>query len=237
MRRVSPKHKTPLRRRPSSRIARTVALSPGARLGPYEIIAQIGVGGMGEVYRAKDTRLPREAAIKVSARDDSASGSPREAQIIASLNHPNISTLYDVGPDYLVMELVEGPTLAEQIRQGPLTLDEAAAIARQIADALDYAHERGIVHRDLKPGNMKIRPDGVVKVLDFGLAKTGGRGRPQSDEVADDGRAPDRGGRRSWAPSAYMAPEQATGKVVDKRADIWAFGCVFYEMLTGAPLH
>ena len=127
---------------------------------------------MGEVYRARDTRLPRDAAIKVSAERFSERFA-REAHAIASLNHPNITTLYDVGPDYLVMELVEGPTLADRIRQGVLTLDEASAIARQIADALEYAHEKGVIHRDLKPGNVKIRPDGVVKVLDFGLAKSG----------------------------------------------------------------
>ena len=190
---------------------------------------------MGEVYRAKDTRLPREVAIKVSAErfSDRFAG---EAPIIASLNHPNISTLYDVGDDYLVMEIVEGLTLADKIRQRPLTLDEASAIARQIVDALDYAHERGVVHRDLKPGNVKIRPDGVVKVLDFGLAKSGvGRlveaaeavtvARPQTDVGVVLGTA------------AYMAPEQATGQVVDRRADIWAFGCLFYEMLAGAPPH
>ena len=131
-----------------------MALTPGTRLGSYEIVGSIGVGGMGEVYRAKDTRLPRDAAIKVSAEkfNERFAG---EAHAIASLNHPNITTLYDVGTDYLVMELVEGPTLAERIRQGPLPLDEAIGIARQIADALDYAHERGIVHRDLKPATSR----------------------------------------------------------------------------------
>src|SRR5262245_13937807 len=141
-----------------------MALTTGSRVGTYEILGPIGAGGMGEVYRAKDTRLPREAAIKVSALKFS-DRFAREAHVIASLNHPNITTLYDVGPDYLVMELVEGPTLADRIKQGPLSLDEAGDIARQIADGLDYAHEKGVVHRDLKPGNVKIRPDGVVKVL------------------------------------------------------------------------
>jgi serine/threonine protein kinase len=140
-----------------------MALTTGSKVGTYEILGPIGAGGMGEVYRAKDTRLPREAAIKVSALKFSERFA-REAHVIASLNHPNITTLYDIGPDYLVMELVDGPTLADRIKQGSLTLDEASNIARQIADALDYAHERGVVHRDLKPGNIKIRPDGVVKV-------------------------------------------------------------------------
>ena len=211
-------------------------LVPGTRLGHYEIVETIGSGGMGEVYRARDTRLPRDAAIKVSAEKFS-DRFAREAHAIASLNHPNITTLYDVGPDYLVMELVEGPTLAARILQGPLPLDEASAIGRQIADALDYAHERGIVHRDLKPGNVKIRPDGVVKVLDFGLAKSGpSRVASQTDEAPTVSLHQTEEGV-VLGTAAYMAPEQARGQEVDKRADIWAFGCVFYEMLTGAPPH
>jgi Tol biopolymer transport system component/tRNA A-37 threonylcarbamoyl transferase component Bud32 len=208
-----------------------MALTAGTKLGAYEIVAPIGAGGMGTVYRARDTRLPRDAAIKVSAQKFSERFTS-EAHAIASLNHPNITTLYDIGPDYLVMELVEGSTLAERIAQGPLPLNEASAIARQIADALDYAHERGIVHRDLKPGNVKIRPDGVVKVLDFGLAKSVAHLASQSDD------SPTMAAPRTEAgmivgTAAYMAPEQITGRDVDKRADIWAFGCVFYEMLTG----
>ena len=210
-------------------------LAPGTRLGVYEVVDGIGAGGMGTVYRARDTRLPRDAAIKVSSErfSDRFAG---EAHAIASLNHPNITTLYDVGPDYLVMELVEGPTLAERIAQGPLRLDEAATIGRQIADALDYAHERGIVHRDLKPGNVKIRPDGVVKVLDFGLAKA----RPAAGSNSD--AAPTVSAHETAAgvivgTFAYMSPEQLTGKAADRRADVWAFGCVFYEMLTGRMLH
>src|SRR5216684_1178095 len=145
-------------------------LSAGTRLGPYELLAPIGAGGMGEVYRAHDPRMGRDVAIKVSAERFSDRFS-REVHAIAALNHPNICTLYDVGPNYLVMELIEGPTLAERIKQGPVPLEEALGIAKQIADALEAAHEKGVVHRDLKPGNVKIKPDGVVKVLDFGLAK------------------------------------------------------------------
>jgi len=210
--------------------------SPGSRLDHYEIVELIGKGGMGEVYRARDTRLPRETAIKMSAERFSERFA-REAQIIASLNHPNISTLYDVGANYLVMELVEGPTLAERIRQGPLSLDEASTIARQVADALDYAHDRGVVHRDLKPGNIKIRPDGLVKVLDFGLAKVGGdRVATQLADSPTVSLRPTEAGV-VLGTAAYMAPEQARGQEVDRRADVWAFGCVFYEMLTGAPPH
>ena len=210
-------------------------ISAGTTLGVYEVLGSIGSGGMGTVYRARDTRLPREAAIKVSAARFT-DRFAREAHAIASLNHPNITTLYDVGPDYLVMELVEGPTLADRIAQGPLSVDEAAGIARQIAEALDYAHERGIVHRDLKPGNVKIRPDGLVKVLDFGLAKAGAAIAALSDQ------SPTMTAHQTEAgvivgTAAYMAPEQVKGQEVDKRADIWAFGCVFYEMLTGASVY
>jgi len=148
-----------------------MSLGPATRLGPYEILAPIGAGGMGEVYRARDTRLNREVAIKVSGERFS-DRFEREAHSIAALNHPNICTLFDVGPNYLVMELVEGRTLADRIREGAVPLDEALAIAGQIAEALEAAHEKGIVHRDLKPSNIKIKPDGAVKVLDFGLAKT-----------------------------------------------------------------
>jgi eukaryotic-like serine/threonine-protein kinase len=209
--------------------------SPGSRLDHYEIVELIGKGGMGEVYRAKDTRLPREAAIKISAQQFSERFA-REAKIIAALNHPNISTLYDIGPNYLVMELVEGPTLADRIKQGALTLEEASAIARQIADALDYAHEKGVVHRDLKPGNVKIRPDGLVKVLDFGLAKVGGMPVAPSDESPTITVGQTQAGM-ILGTAAYMAPEQAKGKEVDKRADIYAFGLVFYEMLSGVRPH
>ncbi len=201
-----------------------------------QILGPIGAGGMGEVYRAKDTRLPREAAIKVSALKFSERFA-REAHVIASLNHPNITTLYDVGPDYLVMELVDGPTLADRIKQGPLPLEEASNIARQIADALDYAHERGVVHRDLKPGNVKIRPDGVVKVLDFGLAKSGGARAGTHSDDSPTMTTPATGPGVVLGTPAYMSPEQAKGREVDKRSDIWAFGCVFYEMLTGTAVY
>src|SRR3989441_7770652 len=147
-----------------------MSLLAGTRLGPYEILAPLGAGGMGEVYRARDPRLGREVAIKVSAERFN-DRFEREVHAVAALNHPNICHLYDVGPNYLVMELVEGPTLAERIASGAIPLDESLAIARQIADALEAAHEKGIIHRDLKPGNIKIKADGVVKVLDFGLAK------------------------------------------------------------------
>src|ERR1700736_6208313 len=145
-------------------------LAPSTRLGPYEIVALIGAGGMGEVYRARDPRMGREVAIKVSAERFS-DRVEREVHAVAALNHPNICHLYDVGPNYLVMELVEGPTLAERIASGAIPLEEALKIARQIGDALEAAHEKGIIHRDLKPANMKITSEGMVKVLDFGLAK------------------------------------------------------------------
>jgi Tol biopolymer transport system component len=206
-------------------------LTKGSRLGPYEIYAPIGAGGMGQVYKAHDTRLGRDVAIKVSAERFSERFA-REAHAAAALNHPNVCTLHDVGPNYLVMELVEGPTLAERIEQGPVPLEEALEIAGQIADALDAAHQKGIVHRDLKPANIKIKPDGAVKVLDFGLAKMGGTPAVLSEDSPTLTECATQAGV-ILGTAAYMAPEQAKGKPVDKRADIWAFGVVLYEMLTG----
>src|SRR6202165_1377712 len=145
-------------------------LAPSTRLGPYEIVALIGAGGMGEVYRARDPRMGRDVAIKVSAERFS-DRFEREVHAVAALNHPNICHVYDVGPNYLVMELVEGPTLAERMKEGAMPLEQVLPVARQIAEALEAAHEKGIIHRDLKPANIKITPEGVVKVLDFGLAK------------------------------------------------------------------
>jgi serine/threonine protein kinase len=201
-------------------IDRPTSLEPGRCLGPYRIECFLAAGGMGEVYRATDTRLHREVAIKVSAARFS-ERFEREARVIASLNHPNICQLHDVGPNYLVMELVEGPTLADRIQQGALPLDEALAIARQIADALEAAHEKGRVHRDLKPANVKVTPGGVVKVLDFGLAKAA----EEPIATGDPSNLPTQT-ISSTRPgvilgtAAYMSPEQARGAAVDKRADI-----------------
>jgi len=208
-------------------------LSKGDRLGPYEILEAIGKGGMGEVFRARDTRLNRDVAVKVSSEHFS-ERFEREAKAIASLNHPNICTLHDVGPNYLVMELVEGPTLAERIREGAIPLDEALKIAKQIGDALEAAHDKGIVHRDLKPGNVKIKPDGTVKVLDFGLAKMNAPATESENSPTLTMGETKAGVILGTA--AYMAPEQARGKQVDKRADIWAFGVVLNEMVTGQRL-
>ena len=209
-------------------------LATGSKLGPYEIRTPIGAGGMGEVYRAHDPRMGRDVAIKISAERFSDRFS-REVHAVAALNHPNICQLYDVGSDYLVMELVEGPTLSERIRQGVVPLDQALRIARQIADALEDAHEKGIVHRDLKPGNIILRPDGTVKVLDFGLAKV--TDKTPSGERFEHSQSPtlDPVSRVGIVvgTATYMPPEQARGKLVDKRADIWAFGVILYEMLSG----
>ena len=201
----------------------------GDTLGPYEVLASLGAGGMGEVYRARDSRLNRDVAIKVSA-EQFTDRFEREARAVAALNHPNICTLYDVGPDYLVMEYVDGETL-----KGPLPLDDALHIARQIGNALDEAHAKGIVHRDLKPGNIKIKPDGTVKVLDFGLAKMGGTPTVPSQDSPTISLAPTQAGV-ILGTAAYMSPEQARGKPVDKRTDIWAFGVVLYELLIGEQL-
>jgi len=217
-----------------------VALTIGSRVGPYQITAEIGAGGMGVVYRAHDPRLGRDVAVKVSAERFS-ERFEREARAVAALNHPNICTLHDVGPDYLVMELVEGETLADVLAQRPrlspgLPIDETLRIARQIALALDAAHDAGIVHRDLKPGNIKIRTDGTVKVLDFGLAKIHGATEPTSQDIDKLTHSPTLLATQAGlilGTAAYMSPEQARGKVVDRRADIWAFGVVVYEMLAG----
>jgi eukaryotic-like serine/threonine-protein kinase len=220
-----------------------VSLASGTRLGPYEITAQIGVGGMGEVYRATDTNLKRAVAIKVlpgavASDAERLARFQREAEVLASLNHPNIAQVHGLeksdGTTALVMELVEGPTLAERIAEGPLPIDDALPIAKQIAEALETAHEQGIIHRDLKPANVKVRSDGTVKVLDFGLAKAlepAGLALEPSQSPTITSPAMTRMGI-ILGTAAYMSPEQARGKAVDKRADIWAFGCLLYEMLT-----
>jgi len=209
-------------------------LQAGDKLGHYEITGLIGHGGMGEVYRARDLRLNREVAIK-SSREQFSERFEREAHAIAALNHPNICTLYDVGPSYLVMELVEGETLDDRLKRGPISLEETLRLAHQITEALENAHEKNITHRDLKPGNIMIRPDGTVKVLDFGLAKLGQAVASDSMVVTVSPTATHAG--VILGTPAYMAPEQAKGRSdVDKRADIWAFGVVFYELLVGERL-
>ncbi len=218
-------------------------LNPGTKLGPYEVVVPLGAGGMGEVYRARDTRLGRDVALKVLpeayTRDPQRMARfEREAKVLASLNHANIASIYGLEESgtsrALVMELVEGPTLADRIKQGPIPLEEALPMAKQVAEALEYAHERGIIHRDLKPANVKVTPEGQVKVLDFGLAKAL-EAETSEEEVQNSptlsAAATQEGVLLGTA--AYMSPEQARGKRADRRADIWAFGCVLYEMLTG----
>jgi Tol biopolymer transport system component/predicted Ser/Thr protein kinase len=213
-----------------------MTLSAGTRLGPYEILAPIGAGGMGEVYRARDTQLKREVALKVLpdsfARDpERLARFQREAEVLASLNHPNIAQIYGVEERALVMELVAGETL-----KGPLPLETALNYAKEIADALEAAHDKGIIHRDLKPANIMITPTGVVKVLDFGLAAVAQSSDPSNPANSPTLTiSPTRAGM-ILGTAAYMSPEQARGKAVDKRADIWAFGAVLFEMLTGKPL-
>ena len=217
-------------------------LARGARLGTYEVLAALGEGGMGQVFRARDSRLGREVALKVLAEPykldaERRARLDREARVLASLNHPNIATLLgleEVGDmQALVLELVDGVTLAERLSEGPLPVAEAVAIAQQISAALDTAHEHGVVHRDLKPDNIKIRADGTVKLLDFGLAKAFATEAEASERDSPTVTALDIGGRAVMGTPAYMSPEQARGLPVDKRADIWAFGCVLYEMLAG----
>jgi Protein kinase domain/WD40-like Beta Propeller Repeat len=220
-----------------------MALASGTRLGSYEVVAQIGAGGMGEVYQAHDTKLGRDVAIKVLpeafAHDpERLSRFQREAKMLAALNHPNIATIHGLeqsgGMSYLVMELVSGETLAERVKAGLLGIEEALKIAVQIAEALEAAHEKNIIHRDLKPANVKVTPEGKVKVLDFGLAKAFA-GDATNEDI---GNSPTLSMAATMqgvilGTAAYMSPEQAKGKAVDKRTDIWAFGCVLYELLTG----
>jgi serine/threonine-protein kinase len=221
-----------------------LALTPGTRLGPYEIVALLGSGGMGEVYRARDTKLGRDVAIKILpeafAHDaDRLARFTREAKTLAALNHPHIAGIYGLegsdGVSALVMELVEGEDLSQRIARGAIPLDEALPIAKQIAEALEAAHEQGIIHRDLKPANIKVRSDGTVKVLDFGLARAT---EPAGAASASASMSPTLSLHTTQAgmilgTAAYMSPEQAAGKIVDKRTDVWSFGVVLMEMLTG----
>jgi eukaryotic-like serine/threonine-protein kinase len=221
-----------------------MSLAPGTSIGPYEVVSPIGAGGMGEVYRATDKNLGRTVAIKIlpdefSRDSERLARFEREARTLALLNHPNIATIHGFekndGVRALVMEYVDGPTLADRLERGPIPLDEALPIARQIADALETAHEKGIVHRDLKPANIKIRPDGTVKVLDFGLAKAL-ETAPHSSDASQSPTITSPAMTRVGVilgTAAYMSPEQARGRAADKRSDVWAFGCVLFEMLTG----
>ena len=219
-----------------------MALNVGARLGHYSVTALLGEGGMGQVWQATDTQLNREVALKIlpdafAADPDRLARFQREAQVLASLNHPNIAAIYGIeeseGTRALVLELVEGPTLADRIAQGAMPIEDALPLAKQIAEALEAAHEAGVIHRDLKPANIKVREDGTVKVLDFGLAKA-----LDPSPTSDPSQSPTLTAAATqmgviMGTAAYMSPEQARGKTVDKRADIWAFGAVLYEMLTG----
>ncbi|MGD8324603.1 MAG: protein kinase, partial [Gammaproteobacteria bacterium] len=221
-----------------------MSLAPGTRFGAYEIGDAIGAGGMGEVYRATDTNLKRDVAVKVLpatfAEDaDRVARFKREAEVLASLNHANIAQIYGLekadGQTVIVMELVEGPTLANRIAQGPIPADEALGIAQQVADALEAAHGAQVVHRDLKPENIKLKPGGTIKVLDFGIAKSldaqavsGGRSPVMTTPAVTETGV-------ILGTAAYMSPEQARGHPVDQRTDIWAFGCLLFEMLTGQP--
>ena len=226
-----------------------MALSPGTRLGPYEIVAPLGAGGMGEVYRARDGRLDRDVAIK--ALPDAFAEDPerlarfeREAKLLASLSHPNIAGIHGLevaeGHRYLVLELVEGETLAARLARGPLPLDEAMDVCRQVAAAVEAAHDAGVVHRDLKPGNVMLRPDGTVKVLDFGLAKGAAAHGSSSDLHLSASPTMSYAATAAGVilgTAAYMSPEQARGKAVDRRTDIWSFGCVLYECLTARRVY
>src|SRR5258706_8789996 len=221
-----------------------MAISPGTRLGPYEVLAPLGAGGMGEVYRARDSRLGRDVAIKAlpaafAADPERVARFEREAKLLASLNHPNVGGIHGLeevdGHRYLVLEYIEGETLDQRLTRGALPVGEALEVCRQIAAALETAHENGVVHRDLKPGNVMLTSSGAVKVLDFGLAKAAAPGGASDPNLSA---SPTMTYVATVAgvilgTAAYMSPEQARGKAVDKRTDIWSFGCVLYECLTG----
>lgn len=224
-------------------VSRSV-LAPGLRVGPYEIVAPLGAGAMGDVYRACDTKLNRDVALKVlperfALDPDRAARFTREAQLLATLSHPNIGALYGLeesnGAQALVLELVDGPTLADRIAAGPMSIDEAMPIARQIAEAVEAAHEKGIIHRDLKPANIKIARNGMVKVLDFGLAKVWDGAAQAELSASPRLTATGLGEGTLLGTPAYMSPEQARGQPLDRRTDLWSFGCLLYEMLTGRP--
>ena len=222
-----------------------MALNVGDRLGHYDLTALIGEGGMGQVYQATDTKLKRQVALKIlpeafSADPERLARFQREAEVLASLNHPNIAAIHGLEESNdiraLVLELVEGPTLADRIAQGAIPLGEALPIAKQVAEALEAAHEAGVIHRDLKPANIKVREDGTVKVLDFGLAKA-----LDPNPTGDPSQSPTLTAAATqmgviMGTAAYMSPEQASGQTADKRSDIWSFGVVLYEMLTGQRL-
>src|SRR2546427_2394109 len=223
-----------------------MSLRVGRQLGSVEITGLLGRGGMGEVYRARDTKLKREVAIKIlphefSQDPDRVARFQREAEVLASLNHPNIAGIHSLeeaeGSRFLVMEFVEGETLSERIRRGPIPIEDALDIATGICEALEAAHEKGITHRDLKPANIKLTPDGKVKVLDFGLAKAI-ENAPTSATLSNSPTLMSVAATNAGmilGTAAYMSPEQAKGRPVDRRTDIFAFGCVLYEMLTGRP--
>ena len=222
-----------------------MAITIGTQLGSHLVTGLLGRGGFGEVYRARDTKLKREVAIKIlpeefSRDPERVARFQREAEVLASLNHPNIAAIYNLeeadGSRFLVLELVEGDTLADRIAHGPIPWNESFVMAKQIAEALEAAHEKGVTHRDLKPANIKITPDGTVKVLDFGLAKV------MTEDAAGVGLSQVPTGSIGvtregiiLGTAAYMSPEQARGKPLDKRTDVWSFGCVLYEMLAGHP--
>src|SRR5439155_15581983 len=221
-----------------------MALTPGARIGSYEVGSPLGEGGMGVVFRAHDTKLQRDVALKLLpdhfANDpDRLSRFRREAQVLASLSHPNIAQIYGLEESdntrCIVMEYVDGETLQERLNRGAMTVDEALSVSRQIAEALEAAHERGIIHRDLKPANIKLTPLEKVKVLDFGLAKSLQDQQPASLSNSPTLMSAPVAGM-VLGTASYMSPEQAKGKATDRTADVWAFGCVLYEMLTAHPV-